>query len=402
VGNIGRLKTLFVVNRTENRDEIIQDTLANGASTRLFSSIADYDEGETIVRSAMTSSFGRHTLEYGAEAAFNTLDRTFAFNNDLRGRAIVEEDRYEVFVTHSILLTDKLSLQSALTGEFSTIFQDREGETNERSFRYLKPRIELRYDLTASDQFRLLTERTVSQLNLNDFVASRNVEDDIINFGNPDLEPESTWSYSLGYERRFANDGGSVEFKALYENISDHIGKILIGIDDSGVGNIGSAWKKSLEADLNTRFGFIGFPSAVLTVSYTYEDSETTDPFTGAKRPSRNSTPHYVRVSFRHDLENTNFAYGFSAHRRSGRLRQDVSLYEITDYEIHLSSAFAEYNVSSDIRVRFEAAHFLNEDGRTFDKTFYDGNIADGVIRRIDIQDNRVIPDFVLSLQATF
>lgn len=402
VGNIGRLKTLFVVNRTENRDEIIQDTLANGASTRLFSSTADYDEGETIVRSAMTSSFGRHTLEYGAEAAFNTLDRTFAFNNDLRGRAIVEEDRYEVFVTHSILLTDKLSLQSALTGEFSTIFQDREGETNERSFRYLKPRIELRYDLTASDQFRLLTERTVSQLNLNDFVASRNIEDDIINFGNPDLEPESTWSYSLGYERRFANDGGSVEFKALYENISDHIGKILIGIDDSGVGNIGSAWKKSLEADLNTRFGFIGFPSAVLTVSYTYEDSETTDPFTGAKRPSRNSTPHYVRVSFRHDLENTNFAYGFSAHRRSGRLRQDVSLYEITDYEIHLSSAFAEYNVSSDIRVRFEAAHFLNEDGRTFDKTFYDGNIADGVIRRIDIQDNRVIPDFVLSLQATF
>ena len=168
------------------------------------------------------------------------------------------------------------------------------------------------------------------------------------------------------------------------------------------MGNIGSAWKKSLEADLNTRFGFIGFPSAVLTVSYTYEDSETTDPFTGAKRPSRNSTPHYVRVSFRHDLENTNFAYGFSAHRRSGRLRQDVSLYEITDYEIHLSSAFAEYNVSSDIRVRFEAAHFLNEDGRTFDKTFYDGNIADDVIRRIDIQDNRVIPDFVLSLQATF
>ena len=77
-------------------------------------------------------------------------------------------------------------------------------------------------------------------------------------------------------------------------------------------------------------------------------------------------------------------------------------MYEITDYEIHLSSAFAEYNVNSDIRVRFEAAHFLNEDGRTFDKTFYDGNIADGVIRRVDIQDSRVIPDYVLSLQATF
>ena len=402
VGNIGRLKTLFVVNRTENRDEIVQDTIANGASTRLFSSIADYDEGETIVRSAMTSNFGRHTLEYGAEAAFNTLDRTFAFNDDPLENAIVEEDRYELFVTHSILLTDKISLQSALTEEFSTIFQDREGETNERSFRYLKPRVELRYDLTPSDQFRLLTERTVSQLNLNDFVASRNVEDDIINFGNPNLEPESTWSYSLGYERRFANDGGSLELEALYESISDHIDKILIGEDDSGVGNIGSAWRWNFKADLNTRFGFIGFPSAVLTFSYTYGESETTDPFTGEKRPIRRSTPHYIRVSFRHDVENTNFAYGFSTHRRSGQERQDVSLYEITDYEIHLSSAFAEYNFSSNIRVRFEAAHFLNEDGRTFDKTFYDGNIADGVIRRVDIQDSRVIPDYVLSLQVTF
>lgn len=402
VGNIGRLKTLFVVNRTENKDRIIQDTIANNTTTRLFSSIADYDEGETIVRFAMTSNIGRHTLEYGVEAAFNTLDRTFAFNSDPLENAVVEEDRYEVFITHSTPLTDKISLQLALTEEFSTIFQDREAKTNERSFQFLKPRLELRYDLTASDQFRVLAERRVSQLNLNDFVASRNVDDDSINFGNPKLEPESSWSYSLGYERRFANDGGSFEVKALYESISDHIDKILIGSRDSGVGNIGSARKKSLEADLSTRFGFIGIPSAVLTLSYTYEDSETADPFTGEERAMRNSTPHYIRVDFRHDMENTNFAYGFSAHRRSGRVRQDVSLVELTDFEIHLSSAFAEYSFTSNMRVRFQAAHFLNGDGRTFDKTFYDGNIADGMIRRIDFQDNRVTADYVLSLQATF
>ena len=402
VGSIGRLKTLFVVNRTENDEEIIQDTVANGISTRLFSSVADYDAGETILRTAMTSVFGRHTLEYGAEGAFNTLDKSFSFNSDLLQNAIVEEDRYELFITHSIPLSNKISLQSSLTEEFSTIFQDREGETNERSFRFLKPRIELRYDQTASDQYRLLIERTVSQLNLNDFVASRNVADDNINFGNPDLQPESISSLSLGYERRFANDGGSLELEALYESISDHIDKIPIGTDDSGVGNIGSAWRWNFKADLNTRFGFIGLPSAVLTVSYTYEKSETTDPFTGEKRVMSSSTPHFVRVSFRHDLENTNLAYGFSAHRRSGRERQDVSLFEVTDFETHLSNAFAEYSFTPNIRMRFEAAHFLNNDGRTFDKTFYDGNIANGVIERIDFQNNRVVPDYVLSLQVTF
>jgi len=402
IRDLGRLKTMFVVNRTENDDEIIQDITGNNLTSRLFSSFADYDEGETIMRSAMTSVIGRHTLEYGAEAAFNTLDRTFAFNNDPLQNAIVEEDRYELFITHSILLTQKLSLQSALTEEYSTIFQDREGQANKRSFRYLKPRVELRYDLTPADQVRLLAERTVSQLNLNDFIASRNVDDDTINFGNPTLEPESSWSLSLGYEHRFVNDAGSIELKALYEDVSDHIDKILIDTDDSGIGNIGSGWRKNLEVNLNTRFGFIGLPSAVLTFSYTHEESEINDPFTGAKRRLRFSTPDYFQISYRHDVEGTNLAYGFNAHRRSGWLRQDVSLFEVTDFEIHLGTAFVEYNFTPSVKVRFAGAHFLNDDGRTFNKTFYDGNIADGVINRIDFQDWRIHPDYVLSLQATF
>ena len=64
--------------------------------------------------------------------------------------------------------------------------------------------------------------------------------------------------------------------------------------------------------------------------------------------------------------------------------------------------AYAEYDLTPNIRMRFQAAHFLNYDGRTFDKTFYDSNIANDVIKRIDFQDNRVVPDYVLSLQATF
>ena len=402
VSNLGRLKTLFVVNRRENDDDIVQDTIANNITSRLFSSIADYDEGETIVRSAMTSVIGGQTLEYGVEAAFNTLDRTFAFNSASLSNAVVEEDRYEVFITHSVLLTDKVSLQSALTEEYSKIFQDREGQTNDRSFRYLKPRIELRYDLTPSDQFRLLGERTVSQLNLNEFVASRNVDDELINFGNPNLEPETISSYSLSYERRFANDGGSIELKAAYEDISDHIDRILIGTNDAAVGNIGDAWRKNLELNLNTRFGFINLPSAVLTLSYTFEDSETTDPFTGKKRRLHYSTPDYFQVSFRHDVEGTDLAYGFNAHRRSGRLRQDVSFFEETDFDIHLSTAFIEYNFTPNVKLRFAGAHFLNEDRRVFDKTFYKGNIANGVIKRIEAQDWTIHPDYVLSLQATF
>jgi hypothetical protein len=117
------------------------------------------------------------------------------------------------------------------------------------------------------------------------------------------------------------------------------------------------------------------------------------DPFTGEKRRLRFSTPDYFQISYRHDVEGTNFAYGFNAHRRSGRLRQDVSLFEVTDFDIHLGTAFIEYNFTPSVKLRFAGAHFLNDDGR---------NIADDVINRIDFQDWRIDPDYVLSLQATF
>ncbi|MBT6208837.1 MAG: TonB-dependent receptor [Woeseia sp.] len=400
VGQLGRLKTLFVVNRTDSQENIAQDTIENGVTDRFFTSFADFDSGETIVRSSMTSTFGEHTLEYGGEAAFNTLDASFSFNSDPLENAIVEEDRYELFVTHSMSLNDKLSLQSALTGEFSTIFQNRDGETNSRSFQFLKPRVELRYDWTQTDQFRFLVERTASQLDLSDFVASRNVADDLINFGNPDLEPETTWTSSIGYERRFADDGGSLEMTLVYERISDHIDKILIGDADSGVGNIGSAERLGFDLDLSTRLGFIGFPSAVLTISYRYRGSDTTDPFTGENRTIHNTTPHFIIFNFRHDIENSNVAYGFNAHRRSGRERQDVSLYEVTDFGSHVS-IFAEYNFSANMKARIETNRIYG-DSRNLDKTFYVGNIADGVVKRVDFQSIKRNPDYFFSLQSTF
>ena len=404
VGNIGRLKTLFVYNRADSDETINQDTISNGITTPFFSSYSQFENGETIVRSTMNSSFGKHTLEYGAEAAFNTLDATFSFDNDPFQNAIVEEDRYEVFVTYSTDLNEKLSLQSTLTGEFSTIFQDREGETNSRSFEFLKPRVELRYDLTPSDQFRVLVERTVSQLDLEDFVASRLVDDDMTNFGNPNLQPESTWTASVGYERRFANDGGAWKLTAYYNKISNHIDKILIGdFNDasSGTGNIGDADRLGFDSVLNIRFGFLGIPTAVLTFTYQYKNTETTDPFTGETRQIKNNNPHRFQIDYRHDLENTKIAWGWSAHRNSGlRLRQDVALRETTVYTNHLS-IFGEYNFTPAIKARAEANH-VHGDQRTFDKTFYQGHIANNVIRRIDVQRDNYSPDFLLSLQATF
>lgn len=400
IGLLGNLKGLFVITRGTNDDTLSQDVIENGMTRNLFSQVADFDEGETIFRASVTTPIGeRHSLEYGGEAAFNTLDTTFSFNGGAFENAIVEEDRYEAFLSHNFKVTDKINLLSGVTGEFSTIFQNRDGASNSRSFNFLKPRVELRYDLTPADQLRLFAERTVSQLDLNDFVASRNINDELINFGNPDLSPEVTWRYSAGYEKRFRDDAGTLSIEVFYENISDHIDKILIGTASSGIGNIGDARIYGIETEVSTRFGFIGFPTAVLTIQYDYENSETTDPFTGETRPISRNTPHFWNLDFRHDV-GTKFTYGFNGHRRTLTRRQDVSLREITRYNRHVE-AYAEYNITPKMKVRFTAHRFLG-DARSFDKIFYVGNIVDNVIDRIDFQSNSIKTEYDLRFQATF
>lgn len=401
VGPLGALKALFVLTRRDNDDDLAQDRTQFGIRDRIFSQVADFDEGETILRGSLTTPLGaRHSLEYGGEGAFNTLDTTFAFNDDPFQSAIVEEDRYEAFILHNFAITNKLNLQSGVTGEFSTILQDRDGQSNTRSFQFIKPRIELRYDITNTEQIRLFAERTASQLNLNDFVASRNIDDDRIDFGNPDLKPETTWRFSTTYEKRFAGDTGAVQIEAFYERIDDHIDKILIGEASSGVGNIGSARAFGVETEFSTRFGFIGVPNAVLTLNYDYRNTETTDPFTGERRPIRRRTPHFFNIDFRHDIGGSKFSYGFDGHRRTITRRTDVNIREVTRFKRHVG-AFGEYNLTPATKIRFTATRFLG-DQRTATRTFFTGNIADDMVSRIERQIFNIKTIYELRFQGTF
>ena len=69
-------------------------------------------------------------------------------------------------------------------------------------------------------------ERTISQLDFGDFVASFDSEDDQVDAGNPDLEPEKAWQWKVTYERRLAEDAGVLEAQVYYNDIEDHIDKI--------------------------------------------------------------------------------------------------------------------------------------------------------------------------------
>jgi hypothetical protein len=400
-GAIGNLKALFVINEQDRLDSTIQDRTVDGVTTNNFDSLADYTTGEKIFRAAMTTPITEgHSLEWGGEGAFTTLDKSQVFASAANDIALVKEDRFEVFATHSFTISDAASLSSSLTGEFSKVFQDREGFTNTNKYNFLKPRFEFRYNFSASDQLRVMSERKVSQLDLNHFVASRNIEDDSINFGNPNLVPEKTWEHTISYEKRFPDDAGSIEVKGIYQDISDHIDRIQIGdAIVSGVGNIGKAKKYGFDIDGNLRFGFIGLPQALVTVSYSHRETETTDPFTGLERTTSDPRVKNWSIDFQHDVSEWNFKYGFNVHRNLVTWRQDIFLLEKRFAKRHVT-LYAEYTYNN-IKAKANFGHILG-DKKMSDKTYYVGHITNDVIDRIENQQNKMNPDFYFSLQTTF
>ncbi len=412
LGNFGNFKALFVVNQ-QTEDKIIDRFTGVGANQ--FQNIKDTEyenKQEKILRASVTKSItGNQILELGGEAAINTFDKTFV--KDERENALdssitetatdpfviansdnveIQENRYELFANHTYNIMSNLILQSSLTAEFSKIVADNiftDGTISRRdtSFTYLKPRINVRYDVTDRDQIRLTAEKKVSQLNFNNFVTRFDQRTEEIRLGNTNIRPEQVWEFSVAYEHRLPNDTGSIEIEPFYRSYKDHITRVdfteyfdfgfnPVGteaffalppdqilrdlVDDNGSGftsksgNIDKATAYGIKVLTNIRLGFIGIPQATLSTSYTFEKRRATDQFTNLKRNFDRVSDHRVDVNFRHDITEWDFSYGFRGTFRSDEETNDINFHWPNSPAAFLS-AFVEYNIFEGVKMRIEA-----------------------------------------------
>lgn len=396
------LTALVIVSHTENNDTIIQEEVVNSLTEPLFNFHEDSTESEQILRVNYSYQFNSdNTLEIGGELALNELDAKQSFDFEPYEHSIISEDRYEVFGNYSTSLREGLKLQTSLTREQSTIEQDTIGFKDDRSFSYWKPRLELRYDYDERNQLRLVIDRMVSQLNLRHYIAKRNTEDDTIELGNPDLEPEKVLKYSLVYEHRFSEETGAIEVELFRDDITDYISKAPLGDDSSGTGNIGDATIKGINLELNNKLGVIGLDNALLSLKCQYRETATFDPFLQESRVLNSVPTDTFILDYRHDIPSLGLVYGIGAHKRTSMYRSDVTLYEIRSNSIHVSEAYIEYNWTDEIKLRFEVRNPLN-DKKRYDKTFYVDNISEDIVDYVEYRRSDVRPTYAIKLQATF
>ena len=159
-----------------------------------------------------------------------------------------------------------------------------------------------------------------------------------------------------------------------------------------------------LNLDASSRIGYIGLPSALLTVGFSVQDSEVTDPFLKIKRRMRYNSRWFGRASFRHDITDWGMSYGFnyfnSDNESDARTQIDINDIErdIRDYSLTL---FIEKKMFNGITFRLDVMN-ANDPLRCRERTRFFGATVDSIVEEIEDYCSQNGPVYALKVRRTF
>ncbi len=361
----GKFVAIFNYEFDDGVSRLRVEEAGGGASESIFD--FEDEKGESIARAELSwTRWQGHNIRFGAEGVWNTVDSEAVFTID--GQVVpidgsdtrVTEFRYELFAIDSWSLNPRTIVDFGFAIEESTIRQSGDF-SNRRSFTYPKPTLAVTHDVRGGGQFRLRFERDVSQLDFSDFVSSTNFDDNDIDFGNPELEPEQTWHLESTYEYRFG-EIGVFSMTAFYDWIDDVEDLIPIGDMFESPGNIGDGRRWGGEVDLTATLDFPGLDNVRVEASARIQDSSVTDPVTGDDRRLSNEPPWSYAFDLRQDFKRAGAAWGISF---SDSAREDYfGLDELVRTDVGMElAAFVETTRIPGMKAELRLANLL-------DKTF--------------------------------
>ena len=424
LNNGDRFKILFVLNQ-DNRDRTRErfEIFADGSEEKnLFLESGSVTE-EEIIRSSYTRDiFDGQNIEFGIERAVTTLDSNLALGVlDSTGipsanfgglvpvalsnaNSIVEEVRYEPFLIHNWNFSSRMSLESTLLYEQSEITQSGD-VSNKRDFDFVKPKVDLRYDLTPTIQLRGSIEKIVQQLRFSDFVADTdsNDEDSNIAAGNSELRQEWYWSYNFNAEYRLPNDVGVIDGQIFYHDHRDRIERLDVSISEDNLlsanGNIGDGKMYGIRLNSSIRMHMLDMPNLLVSTSLSLSDSEIRDPLTGQNRRMSHHGRGRASLSFRHDIPRLSLNWGASVR---DNFDGNTKIYDVDDLLTMRAepglSLFAEWISPAGTSWRWDARDIGNPE-QCSDRTRYVGRLSAGILEEIEKRCS--IRGLIMSLKIT-
>ncbi|NNC73078.1 MAG: outer membrane beta-barrel protein [Sphingomonadaceae bacterium] len=331
-----------------------------------------FDEGEWIGRAEYSWAMGGD-WQVSVEGALNTLDaQSQLFALDPMGdfqpivlpnsNSRVEEQRAEANITYGRPLAGNLTFQASIGGEYSELSQTGANGLT-RTFYRPKGFVSFAWAPNETLDINARIEREVGQLDFGDFVASVELSTNNQNAGNPNLVPPQSWNFEVEATQQLG-EFGSITAKVYYESISDIVDQVPLGPIAEAPGNLASARRYGFEWNSTFNFDPLGWRGARLDMQIEARGSRVRDPLTGENRRISNDFSHYFEIELRHDIPNTDWAWGVSyehyAEANSFRLNQIGSFEQYPGF----AGAYIEHKDVFGLRVRGGVYNLLgnNED----------------------------------------
>ena len=318
---------------------------------------------EAIARAVIKHRFGaRFSVEAGAETADNKLDSRTRFAVDGVGQALpaanvrVEEKRTEVFGKAAWRPSAQWTIDAALRYESSDIASSGD-VVLAKSLRFAKPRLTVSWTPIVATQVRFRLERTVGQLNFNDFVASSNLTNSVgVTAGNPNLNPQQAWVSEVAVEQQLWK-GASLILTVRHSALTDVVDRGPVFAANGAVfdrpTNIGAGVENDYTAEFTLPFEKFGWRGSLLKVTLNHTDSEVTDPTTRQKREISNFHPNDWNANFSQDLPRWRLNMGADI---GGGFRQTSYRFNLIE-TVKLATyvrPYAEWKPRPDLALRME------------------------------------------------
>ncbi|NNE56858.1 MAG: TonB-dependent receptor plug domain-containing protein [Hellea sp.] len=345
------------------------------------------DEGEAIGRAeyGWSPKAGRD-WQVSVEGAFNFLDIENQFfdildpsNNGDLNQLEIKENRVEGFITHTRKISDKWSLQGSLGAEYSELTAGGFKRT------FARPKGSLQATYTKDENFNMTArlERQVGQLNFFDFSSSISLqEDEGDRASNLDLVPSQNWFSEIALNKTFKG-GHTIDIQAHGRLLTDIVDQIPFGTDDSAVGNIGSGETVGIHINTTLKGEDFGLAGMQLDTNVAWHTSSVTDPITLQKRKFSGSQYYELEVEFRHDIPNTDLAWG--AEFFTFENASNYSPFVISRYDQHpgWNQIFVEHKDLLGLKVRAQLGSVIEVHDQ-YDRIIYSGRRDNSGIGRIE------------------
>ncbi|MCF2860316.1 TonB-dependent receptor [Pseudoalteromonas sp. SMS1] len=417
-----QLKLRFIANRADSNDQSWKYEMTGDQLGVLdYSFPRVFTTKETVLRANWKYTINdRHSVDAGFESAVNSHNENLQFIYGASGDKKVElndieEVRSETFINYNYTVSSDLNIQSSLIYERASIdvvtdvsildgsMAREEAETvkrdNARTLSYIKPRLNVRYDIDAQYQARFNYVRTVSQLDLEDFVPWYNRDLSILEETNPDLKPEVRDELSVSLERQWLDTEGSFTVTPYYHDISDLLTEIPLKTR-SGDGNIERGKEYGIE--LNTNFGLeaFGVENTLVSLVYTMRKSEMINPYTGQKTDIRrlSNNEWNVKIVKTDVLPGLSMSLAFENDGDFDFYRHDLQGHFDNKTEAIMT---LDYQISHDFKLRVEGKDLFGQEYYVT-RQRYEGEYTQSDISRLEYRRAYREPKYFISVVGQF